>query len=136
MALIRRFQEIEAWQRARELAQAVYSCSSGGAFSKDFVLRDQIRRAAISIMSNIAEGFERDGRAEFIQFLSVAKGSAGELEAQLYVALDQGYISELRFDELQYMVRHVERLIAGFIIYLKKSALRGQKYKDGDKPRD
>ena len=90
MATIQRFEEIEAWQVARELTRSVYECSKSGSFAKDFALRDQIRRAAISVMSNIAEGFERGGNAEFIQFLSIAKGSAAEVETQLYVALDQG----------------------------------------------
>src|SRR3990172_8363764 len=94
MATIQSFEEIEAWQKARELTRAVYACSGQGAFSRDFGLRDQIRRAAVSIMSNIAEGFERGGSAEFVQFLAIAKGSASEVEAQLYVAFDQGYINQ------------------------------------------
>lgn len=92
-------------------------------------LRDQIRRAAISIMSNIAEGFERDGRSEFIQFLSIAKGSAGEVESQLYVALDQDYIAKKEFDDLKSLAGSAKRLIAGFMNYLKRTTVRGQKYK-------
>jgi four helix bundle protein len=121
MALITRFEEIEAWQKARELTQGIYAYSKVGAFGKDFGLRDQIRRAAVSIMSNIAERFERGGKAEFLHFLSMAKGSAGEVESHLYVALDQGYISEDRFRELQDMVRATEKLLAGFMKYLKTS---------------
>jgi len=101
MTTIQEFEEIEAWQKARELTRAVYACSGVGAFAKDFALRDQIRRAAVSILSNIAEGFERGGSAEFSQFLAIAKGSAGEVEAQLYVALDQGYISRKKFDSIR-----------------------------------
>jgi four helix bundle protein len=88
MATLRQFEDIEAWQKARELTRAVYDCSKVGLFSRDFGLRDQMRRASVSVMSNIAEGFERGGKGEFVQFLAMAKGSAGEVEAQLYVALD------------------------------------------------
>src|SRR5687767_2491505 len=91
MAKISRFEEIESWKRARMLTHEIYKITSSGTFSRDFALRDQIRRAAISILSNIAEGFERGGDNEFLQFLSVAKGSCGEARAQLYVALDQAY---------------------------------------------
>lgn len=90
MATFRRFEEIDAWKQARELTCEVYRVSRRKAFSKDFALRDQIRRAAISISSNIAEGYERDSRKAFLHFLSIAKGSAGEVRSQLYVALDEG----------------------------------------------
>lgn len=128
MATIQRFEEIEAWQVARELTRSIYECSKAGAFAKDFGLRDQIRRAAVSVMSNIAEGFERGGSAEFLQFLSIAKGSAAEVETQLYVALDQGYVTEQKFRELQALVRSIVRLLMGFMNYLKTSDIRGQKY--------
>lgn len=129
MATIQRFDDLEAWQKARELTNAVYSCSGKGAFAKDFGLRDQIRRTAVSIMSNIAEGFERGGSGEFVQFLSIAKGSAGEVEAQLYVALDQGYIDQEQFDSIKAVALSTKRLIAGFMNYLRQSSLKGQKYK-------
>lgn len=129
MATIQSFEEIEAWQKARELARAVYACSGTGAFAKDFVLRDQIRRAAVSIMSNIAEGFERTGSAEFAHFLAIAKGSAGEVEAQLYVALDQGYISKEEFESIRALTSSTKRLIAGLMNYLKQSNRKGQKHK-------
>jgi four helix bundle protein len=129
MASIQKFEDIEAWQKARELTNAVYSCSGKGAFAKDFGLRDQIRRAAVSIMSNIAEGFERSGSAEFSQFLAIAKGSAGEVEAQLYVAFDQGYINQEQFDSIKSAASSTKKLIAGFMNYLKRSNLKGQKYK-------
>lgn len=86
------FEELEIWKMARDLTNQVYSLSSDGKFSKDFVLRDQIRRSAVSIMSNIAEGFERGGNPEFVQFLSIAKGSCGEARCQVYIAMDQEYI--------------------------------------------
>ncbi len=129
MGMITKFEDIEAWQKARELTNAVYSCSGKGAFAKDFGLRDQIRRAAVSIMSNIAEGFERSGSAEFLQFLAIAKGSAGEVEAQLYVAFDQGYINQEQFDSIKSTASSTKKLIAGFMNYLKRSNLKGQKYK-------
>jgi len=88
MAKITRFGEIESWKKSRELTKSIYRISLRERFFRDFGLRDQIRRAAVSILSNIAEGFERDGDKEFIQFLSLAKASCGELRAQLYVALD------------------------------------------------
>ncbi|HUT52689.1 MAG TPA: four helix bundle protein [bacterium] len=129
MATLKRFQDIEAWQKARELTRAVYKCSGSGRFAKDFVLRDQIRRASVSIMSNIAEGFGRGGSKELINFLSIAKGSAAELESQLYIALDQGYILKPEFEELQRMAKSAQNLLAGFVNYLKKCDLSGQKYK-------
>ena len=129
MATVERFEEIEAWKKARELTKEVYACSGTGKFAKDYGLRDQIRRAAVSIMSNIAEGFERGGSAEFSQFLSIAKGSAGEVEAQLYVAFDQEYINKEQFESIKDMASSTKKLIAGFMNYLKRSKLKGQKYK-------
>ena len=90
MATIEQFEDITAWQKARALTSAIYTDSRTGSLAKDFALRDQLRRATVSIMSNIAEGFERDGNREFVQFLATAKGSCGEVRSQLYTALDQG----------------------------------------------
>lgn len=132
MSSIKRFEDIEAWQKARELSKFVYELSGSGAFAKDFALRDQVRRAVVSIMSNIAEGFERGGSKEFMQFLSIAKGSAGEVESQLYVALDQKDISSEEFEKIRNLTRSTQRLLAGFINYLRKSDLRGQKYRPDD----
>ena len=129
MATIKKFEEIEAWQKARELTREVYRHSKVGPFSKDFGLRDQMRRAAVSVMSNIAEGFERGGTKEFMQFLAIAKGSVGELEAQLYVALDQAYMSVGEFDALQRLAGSTKRLIGGLINYLRQSGMKGVKYK-------
>ena len=129
MAKITRFEEIESWKRARMLTNEIYTITSSGMFSKDFALRDQIRRAAISILSNIAEGFERGGDNEFLQFLSVAKGSCGEARAQLYVALDQAYISTAQFDALSKSANDVSQLISGLMKYLRQSNLRGSKYR-------
>ena len=100
MAKIKKFEDIESWKRARKLTKDVYTVTSQDRFSRDFGLRDQIRGAALSILSNIAEGFERDGDKEFLQFLAIAKGSSGEVSAQLYVALDLEYISLGQFESL------------------------------------
>ena len=129
MGTIERFEDLEAWKLARELTSLVYTCSGTGNFGRDFALRDQIRRASISIVSNIAEGFERDGDKEFIQFLSMAKGSCGEVRAQLYLALDQQYISEALLQELTTKAIQLSRVISGLIRYLRQSQLSGKKYK-------
>ena len=129
MTTFQRFEDIEAWQRAWELTREIYTISNKGPFSKDFGLRGQVRRASVSIMSNIAEGFERGGTKEFVQFLSVAKGSSGELRSQLYVALDQGYLNEDVFDWLFTTALETSRMISGLINYLRKSKMKGTKYK-------
>jgi len=118
MARIECFEDIEAWKAARELAGAIYRVSGEGAFARDYGLRDQIRRAAVSALSNIAEGFERDSDREFRRFLVIAKGSAGEVRAQLYVALDAGLISRAQFDDLTQQARALSRMISGFVTYL------------------
>jgi four helix bundle protein len=112
MSTFQNFEDIEAWQKARELTKRVYDISDAGAFARDFGLRDQMRRAAVSVMSNIAEGFERSGTAEFVQFLSAAKGSAGEVRAQLYVALDRKYIDTSTFQELSQLAAKISRMIS------------------------
>jgi len=130
MATIERFEDIEAWKKGRELRQAVYRCSRAGKFAADYALRDQIRRAAISITSNIAEGFEREGNREFVQFLSNSKGSCGEVRDQLYVALDEQYITAEQFESLYDNAVEVNRIISGFMKYLRSSELRGNKFKE------
>ncbi|MFB0516697.1 MAG: four helix bundle protein [Candidatus Neomarinimicrobiota bacterium] len=128
MATFRSIEEIDAWQKARELAKAIYAVTRKGTFSKDFGLRDQIQRASVSVMSNVAEGYERDGTKEFIQFLSIAKGSAGEVKSHLYVARDQGYLNKDEFVALAELTDETRRLIAGFISYLKQSSIKGAKF--------
>ena len=100
MAKIERFEDIDAWKKARELTKIIYEVTSQGKLATDFSLRDQLRRAAVSIMANIAEGFEREGNKEFRQFLATAKGSVGEVKALLYVALDAGLTSTEQFQRL------------------------------------
>jgi four helix bundle protein len=129
MATFKSFEEIEAWQKARGLTRGIYAVSSKGPFSKDFGLRDQIRRASVSIMSNIAEGFERGGTREFIQFLSMAQGSSGEVRSQLYIAVDQGYIDKETFEQLYTLASEASRMITGLMKYLHKSNVKGVKYK-------
>ena len=129
MGKIQKFEDIVAWQKARELTREVYAHSKTGAFAKDFGLKDQIQRASVSIMGNVAEGFDRGGDKEFIQFLSVSKGSCGEVKSHLYVALDQQYINPIQFNQLYNSADEVGRLLAGFMVYLKQSDLRGRKFK-------
>jgi four helix bundle protein len=107
------FEDLIAWQRSRELTKLVYDITSDGGFSKDYGLREQRRRASVSIMSNIAEGFERGGRNEFHQFLVIAKASCAEVRSQLYVALDAGYLSKELFDRLMALSLEVTRIVAG-----------------------
>jgi four helix bundle protein len=113
LAGIRRFEDLIAWQKARALTSAIYRITSDGAFSRDFALRDQVRRAAVSIMSNIAEGFERYSSAEFKHFLSVARGSAAEVRSQVYVASNLGYIDRATFAQLCSDCSEISRLLGG-----------------------
>ena len=114
---------------ARVLTKEIYASTRVGQFAKDFGLKDQIQRASVSTISNIAEGFERGGNREFIQFLSNSKGSCGEVKSQLYVALDQSYISRPSFNELYAKADEVSRLVGGFMTYLQQSQIGGHKYK-------
>jgi len=129
MARIEKFEDLEVWKKTRELTNAIYKITASGSFARDFGLRDQLRRAAVSTVSNIAEGFERGGDKEFMQFLAVAKGSCGEIRARLYIALDQKYMTEEQFQELIERTMEVSRLLSGFMKYLQTSNLRGSKYK-------
>ena len=115
-----RFEDLVAWQKGRELARNIYAVTTAENFGRDYGLKDQIRRAAVSVMSNIAEGFERAGKAEFHQFLVIAKGSCAEVRSQLYVALDAGYISKTQFDGLQAQAEEVARIVGGLRASLKR----------------
>jgi four helix bundle protein len=110
---VERFEDIIAWQKARALTARIYQLTQQGRFARDYGLKDQIQRAAVSIMSNIAEGFERGRPSEFHQFLSVAKGSCAELRSQLYIAFDAGYFNQEVFDELMSKAIEVGRIIGG-----------------------
>jgi len=110
---ISRFEDLIAWQKARELTREIYAVTGSGEFSRDFGLRDQIRRASVSVMSNLAEGFDRASRADFHRFIVIAKGSCAEVRAQLYVALDAGYINREMAAKLHDMATEVSRILAG-----------------------
>lgn len=120
MGRIEKFEDILAWQKARELVREVYSVTTEGQFARDFGLKDQIRRAAVSIMLNIAEGFARKTNREFSQFLIIAHGSAAEVQAALYIALDQAYVSAAEFDRLYQCAEETSKMILGFVEYLRK----------------
>ena|SRR5687768_4705748 len=128
MASIECFENIEAWQSARKLRHEVYVLTRAKPFALDYALVNQIRRAAISGGSNIAEGFERGGNREFIQFLSNSKGSLGEIKDQLYCALDERYITQRQFREIYQLADSTARLVGGFMTYLRKSAVSGHKF--------
>lgn len=118
---IRRFEDIVAWQKARELVKVIYQMTNElEKFRKDFGLKDQIRRAAVSSMSNIAEGFARTSDKEFANFLNIARGSVAEVQSQLYVALDLGYINKNAFNTAYALADETSRLLTNFMKYLRK----------------
>ena len=119
MATIVRFEDIEAWQTARRLANVIYDLTESGRFARDYGLKNQIQRAAVSVMSNIAEGFESRTQALFIDLLGRAKGSAGEVRSQLYIALDRKYITQTQFNEAYELADKVSRQIYRFMLYLE-----------------
>jgi len=129
MATIERFEDIEAWKDARELTKLIYETWNSGDFSRDFGLRDQIRRASVSVMSNIAEGFERGGDNEFHHYLSLAKGSNGEVRSQLYVAFDAHFITQDIFQSLYTRSEVIGKPLSALMTYLRRSDLRGNKFK-------
>lgn len=130
MATIKKFEELDIWQSARQLSKEIKLLTDADFFSKEFKLKDQMKRSSGSIMDNIAEGFDRDSRLEFINFLSIAKGSCGELKSQLYRCLDYNLLSEENFNYLYKLTEDISAKIAGFIIYLNKSLIKGNKFKD------
>ncbi len=129
MAKIEKFEDIRSWQLARDVTRKIYEVSNAGEFARDFGLRDQIRRSVVSIMSNIAEGFEREGNKEFVNFLTIAKASCAEARSQLFVVLDQNYISREQFEEISNELTEIGSLLGGFIKYLRNSDLKGSKFK-------
>ena len=121
------FEEPNVYQRARELTNRVYEVTRNGAFARDFGLVDQIRRASVSIMSNIAEGFERGTNAEFVQFLYIAKGSCGEVRAQVSIAFDQKYISKGDHEDLTDRCRRISGMLSNLIGYLRQPQFAGRR---------
>lgn len=121
MKELRNFKDLIAWQKARVLTAKIYSITSKEFFAKDYGLKDQIRRAFVSIMSNIAEGFERGRPTEFHQFLSIAKASCAEVRSQLYVALDVGYVEQTEFNELMTQATEVGRILGGLRAFVEKN---------------
>ena len=121
MATVGRFEELEVWQAARTLTNLIYDLTDQPPFTHDHGLKDQIRRAAVSVMSNIAEGFERGSDTEFRNFLVIAKGSAGEVRAQLYVAMDRGYMQSADFSKARETCEQISRLLLRLIAYLRNS---------------
>lgn len=129
MAAVTRFEDLEVWQVARILTREIYNVTKHSAFTQDFGLKNQIQRAAVSILSNIAEGFERNGNKELCNFLYIAKGSAGEVRAQLYVAQDLGYITEEEFEMLGALAQRCSSMLYRFCETVKDSPIQGLKYR-------
>lgn len=130
MATVENFEDLIAWQKAGALDKEVFNCITNSPITKDFPLRDQMLRSSGSIMDNIAEGFERSGKREFIQFLSIAKGSCGELRSQFYRAKDREYINSDSFETFKTSCTEVSKIINGLITYLNKSEIKGSKFKE------
>jgi four helix bundle protein len=130
MATIQKFEDLEIWQLARTLSKDIFFLSQTGKLAKDFSLKDQMNRSSGSIMDNIAEGFGRGSRLEFIQFLSISTGSADELKSQLYRCLDKEHISKDVFEDLYERTNAVYKKINGFIKYLNTTLVKGTKFKE------
>ncbi|WBL25516.1 four helix bundle protein [Zunongwangia sp. HGR-M22] len=129
MATIKQFEDLEIWQKSREICQIVYNLKKNTNLKNDYKLYSQLNGSSGSIMDNIAEGFERNGNREFIQFLSIAKASCGETRSQIYRAFDRGYLNEDDFEDFKSKVISLSRQINGFIDYLQKSDFKGTKFK-------
>ena len=130
MGTITSFEDLEVWKEARRFVKQVYFITSSNTISKDFVFRDQIRRSSASVMDNIAEGFERDSRLEFINFLSIAKGSCGEVISQIIRATDLEYITIEESYNIKQDYKNLAGRIAKFIKYLNQTIIKGNKFKD------
>lgn len=134
MATVKNFEELEIWKMARQLAKDVYLLYSGSElFSHDFALKNQMNRSSGSIMDNIAEGFERNGRKEFVNFLSIAKGSCGEVKSQLHRAYDRKYLSTEKFEMLSINTENLGKMIGAFMKYLNNSTNKGSKFNNMNK---
>ena len=130
MATIKRFEDIEAWQKARILAREIYTISVETGLAKDYKLRDQANASCGSTMDNMAEGFERGGKLELINFLTISKGSNAELKSQLYRILDRNYINENKFNELYKLADEIGSMLGGWIGYLNQTDIKGTKFKN------
>ncbi len=130
MATVHRFEDLEIWRKSRFLAKEIYTLTNEGPLCKNFRLRDQMGGSCGSVMDNIAKGFERGSKLEFINSLTIAKGETGELKSQLYRCTDAGYISETKFKELYSACDELTKMITSFIAYLNKLDFKGQKFKD------
>ena len=130
MATIQKFEDLEVWKKARILSNKIYPLTFKEPISSDFRIKDQMRGSVGSIMDNIAEGFERGSKLEFINSLTTSKGETGELKSQLYRCLDNKYISQKLFDDLYFLADEITKMITGFINYLNKSTIKGQKFKN------
>ncbi|MCJ7499638.1 four helix bundle protein [bacterium] len=124
------YERTEVWNDARKLTKNVFHVTKSKLMKGEYFLQDQLKKSALSILSNIAEGFERDGNKELLQFLSLAKGSAGELRSQLLAGYDMGLVTKEDFQQLHDKVMSISRQLSGFMKYLKGSTMRGRKYKD------
>jgi len=132
MATVQKFEDLQIWRKARLLSQKIYPLTFTEPIKSDFRFKDQIRGSVGSIMDNIAEGFERGSKLEFINALTVAKGETGELKSQLYRGLDNNYLSREVFDELYALAGEITKMITMFIKYLNTVKIKGQKFKDRD----
>lgn len=133
MATIKNFEDLAVWQKARVLCKKVFELMQKESFSRDYELKNQISRSSGSTMDNIAEGFERGGNREFIQFLGFAKGSAGEVRSQLYRAIDRNHINEAEFKETYALADEVGKMISGLTKYLLKTDIKGHKFNNDSK---
>jgi four helix bundle protein len=133
MPTIDKFEDLKVWQKARTLCQEVFALTQQDKFSKDYKLKDQINGSSGSVMDNIAEGFGRQGNIEFINFLTIAHGSALEVKSQLYRALDRNYLSQSRFNALATLIDEIGKMNPSLITYLNKNDFRGQKFKGRQK---
>ena len=133
MATINSFEDMKVWQDARALVKEIYRITEVDQLKKDYGLKDQLRRSSVSVMANIAEGFERNGNREFLQFLSQAKGSVGELRSHSYIAFDLGAINSIEHKQIVDQILSISRQLSGLIKYINGSSQKGSKFKNRDK---
>lgn len=123
--MIEKFEDIKAWQKARKLRKKISNISKNNKFSRDYVMRDQIRRASLSVMNNIAEGFGKQSKQEFIHYLFISHGSAAEVQSTLYAALDDEYITKKEFNDLYERTEEISKMVSGLINYLSNRKPKG-----------